>query len=134
MTLTAQIIGLSTMISSYQIYNVDKLIQENNLQDLALFSEYGRAALEPTLEPTDPATASKKEVLVAGKPFQRLQFLVRDWQNFDAELTSVTPDTDMDARESIIDSLVSDMDAYIAEVIASRKASDLQSTRTQVIF
>ena len=32
MTLTAQIFGLSTMISSYQIYNVQNRIQEDNLQ------------------------------------------------------------------------------------------------------
>jgi len=30
-----------------QIYNVDKRIQEDNLQHLALFSEYGRMALLP---------------------------------------------------------------------------------------
>ena len=44
MTLTAQIFGLSTLVSSFQIYNVDKRIQEDNLQHLALFSEYGRMA------------------------------------------------------------------------------------------
>ena len=47
MTLTAQIFGLSTLVSSFQIYNVDKRIQEDNLQHLALFSEYGRLALSP---------------------------------------------------------------------------------------
>lgn len=67
MTLTAQIFGLSTLVSSFQvrallsllystlshctqilqIYNVDKRIQEDNLQHLALFSEYGRMALLP---------------------------------------------------------------------------------------
>ena len=47
MTLTAQIFGLSTMISSFQIYNVQNRIQEDNLQHLALFSEYGRLALDP---------------------------------------------------------------------------------------
>jgi len=47
MTLTAQIFGLSTLVSSFQIYNVDKRIQEDNLQHLALFSEYGRMALMP---------------------------------------------------------------------------------------
>ena len=30
-----------------KIYNVDKRIQEDNLQHLALFSEYGRMALLP---------------------------------------------------------------------------------------
>ena len=33
-----------------QIYNVDKRIQEDNLQHLALFSEYGRMALLPGKE------------------------------------------------------------------------------------
>jgi atlastin len=46
MGLTAAIFGLSTLLSSYQIYNVDKRIQEDNLQQLALFSEYGRMALK----------------------------------------------------------------------------------------
>ena len=45
MSLTAQIFGLSTFVSSYQIYNVDKRLQEDNLQHLALFSEYGRLAV-----------------------------------------------------------------------------------------
>lgn len=45
MSLTASIFGLSTLLSSYQIYNVDKRIQEDNLQQLALFSEYARLAV-----------------------------------------------------------------------------------------
>lgn len=48
MSLTASIFGLSTLLSSYQIYNVDKRIQEDNLQQLALFSEYARLAVEGT--------------------------------------------------------------------------------------
>ncbi len=40
--LTASIFGLSTLLSSRQIYNVDKRVQEDNLQHLALFTEYGR--------------------------------------------------------------------------------------------
>ena len=62
MTVTAQIFGLSTLISSYQIYNVDKRIQEDNLQHLALFSEYGRMALDkPTVgkETVSSATADE---------------------------------------------------------------------------
>ncbi len=46
MDVTVQIFGLSTLVSSYQIYNVDKRIQEDNLQHLACFSEYGRMALD----------------------------------------------------------------------------------------
>lgn len=121
MTLTAQIFGLSTMVSSFQIYNVDKLIQENNLQDLALFSEYGRSALEPT-------DKTGKHVLT-GKPFQRLQFLVRDWQNFDAEIPEGASESE---AEELYTEIRKEMDEYIAEVIKPRQASDLQSTRSQI--
>lgn len=75
MNLTACIFGLSTLLSSYQIYNVQNRIQEDNLQHLALFSEYGRIAL---------AGGDKAEIdadiLMPDEdapPFQRVEFLVR---------------------------------------------------------
>lgn len=52
------------MLSSVQCYNLMHNIQEDNLQHLQLFTEYGRLALEQSNE----------------KPFQYLLFLIRDWQ------------------------------------------------------
>lgn len=57
------IFALSTMISSIQCYNIMQNIQEDHLQHLQLFTEYGRFALQHTNE----------------KPFQKLLFIVRDW-------------------------------------------------------
>mmetsp|Transcript_20194 Transcript_20194/g.29737 ORF Transcript_20194/g.29737 Transcript_20194/m.29737 type:complete len:618 (+) Transcript_20194:325-2178(+) len=150
MGLTAAIFGLSTLLSSYQIYNVDKRIQEDNLQQLALFSEYGRMAIDTQQQaakeyrkkkakeeqevrsrstdgnsesPKNDASKKERPKLTKTppkprKPFQRIDFLVRDWQNFDDE-------DDMEAMEK-------EMDEYLHSVIAERKAKDLHDTRAQI--
>jgi atlastin len=102
MSLTASIFGLSTLLSSYQIYNVDKRIQEDNLQQLALFSEYARLAVGVDQTSDDV------------KPFQTMEFLVRDWQNFE--------------EEEDYDQMVVRMKEYLDKVIAERDAKDLQET------
>jgi len=120
MNLTACIFGLSTLLSSYQIYNVQNRIQEDNLQHLALFSEYGRIALageagkqlrkeqstsRKSLEKKEKEEVEGEEEGEKGQegeeeedgdemmlpdddeiPFQRVEFLVRDWMDFDEEL------------------------------------------------
>lgn len=44
----ASLFSLSLMISSMQIYNLSQSIQEDDLQNLHFFSDYGRLALETT--------------------------------------------------------------------------------------
>jgi len=147
MGLTSCIFGLSTLMSSFQIYNVSNRIQEDNLQQLALFTEYGRMALEARAaalrtaklakDDFEKARAKEKADELAERrasarkadgslkalkeaeaeaaadaaapaapaakddafeelppPFQRLEFLVRDWTEFDDDMT----DADMDAQ------------------------------------
>lgn len=62
------IFALTMMMSSVQCYNIMHNIQEDNLQHLELFAQYGSVALGHTVE----------------KPFQKLLFIVRDW-NFGSE-------------------------------------------------
>eukprot|EP00980_Cylindrotheca_fusiformis_P031089 scaffold25815_cov147-Cylindrotheca_fusiformis.AAC.1 len=109
MSLTASIFGLSTLLSSYQIYNVEKRIQEDNLQQLALFSEYARLALEADQVHEDNINI---------KPFQKIEFVVRDWQNFE--------------DEDDFEQMDKEMKEYFEKVIADRDAKDLQETREQI--
>lgn len=60
----ATIFALSCMTSSKVVYNLSQQIQEDDLQHLELFTNYGELALENG----------------QSKPFQQLSFLVRDWQ------------------------------------------------------
>lgn len=57
------VFALSTMTSSVLMYNLMHVIREDHLQHLQLFTEYGRLALKNS----------------GTTPFQKLQFLVRDW-------------------------------------------------------
>ena len=60
----ATVFALSTLLSSVQVFNVMSNLQENDLQQLQTFTEYGRMAMEES----------------ETQPFQKLMFLVRDWQ------------------------------------------------------
>lgn len=70
----ASIFALSAMISSVLVYNVSQNIQQNDLQHLKDFIEYGMLTMsEQQQQPTAAEVGSTQ-------PFQSLMFLVRDWQ------------------------------------------------------
>lgn len=59
------VFAVSMMLASVQCYNVSQNIQEDDIQHLELFTEFGRLVLQQSDE----------------KPFQTMLFIVRDWQN-----------------------------------------------------
>ena len=63
----SRIFALGTLISSVQIFNLNDVIQENQLQYLQLATDYAKLA----------AMDNRQSFEI--KPFQKLLFLIRDW-------------------------------------------------------
>ena len=143
--LTTSIFGLSTLLSSYQVYNVKNQIQEDQLQHLSLFAEYGRMALQQdhqdeedenegtTSTPTtgDASSGESKTSTTKGAqkksppPFQTLQFLVRDWNEFE----------DLEEEDlKDMKTLEKSMTEYLTSVLATNENSnaDLVSVRKHI--
>lgn len=82
------IFALSIMTSSVQVYNVLRNIQEDQLQHLQFFAEYGKLAQK----------GARKQ------PFQRLVFLVRDWAfPYEADYGALGGRTILKERLEILD-------------------------------
>lgn len=121
--LTTQIFGLSTLISSYQILNVERNIDENALSNVALFSEYAKVAsldIQRESDNSQQSTQSSKEVETI-KPFQHIEFLVRD-------ALGLTSSMMRDTQEALYDHLKE----YIQEVMSQSEHEDLRVTREQI--
>lgn len=110
--LTTSIFGLSTLISSYLVYNVSMQIQEDNLQHLALFSEYGRVVLQGVRA----AMADQGVEIETPHPFQSVEFLVRD-----AVLDGDT-----------VDESIAEMGAHLEKIMSVDTPDDLRRTRDQL--
>merc|ERR1719330_1533722 len=75
---SATIFGLTAVISSKQIYNISMQIQQDKVENLAFFMNFAQDALRRVDDKSAPSNH---------KPFQSLDFLVRDWANFEDEWT-----------------------------------------------
>mmetsp|Transcript_20633 Transcript_20633/g.59775 ORF Transcript_20633/g.59775 Transcript_20633/m.59775 type:complete len:588 (-) Transcript_20633:140-1903(-) len=83
---SATIFGLTAVLSSKQVYNINMQIQEDKVENLAYFMRFAQAAIRKAsagLEQTgQQLTQAEVET-----PFQSLDFLVRDWRHFREDWT-----------------------------------------------
>lgn len=77
---SATIFGLTAVLSSKQIYNINMQVQEDKVENLAFFMRFAQAALSKAA--SEHSSVSKEEL---DRPFQALDFLVRDWKYFRPE-------------------------------------------------
>ncbi|KAH9258043.1 hypothetical protein BASA81_003606 [Batrachochytrium salamandrivorans] len=105
--LTTAVFGLSTLISSHQIFNVKEKIQDDHLQHLALFSEYSKLVAK---------SGSK------WKSFQRLEFLIRDYGDFDGDVT----------RDEVAQYIANLSNEYLAKVFAQDANEEVKLVRAQI--
>eukprot|EP00445_Apocalathium_hangoei_P000025 CAMPEP_0203840996 /NCGR_PEP_ID=MMETSP0359-20131031/1110_1 /ASSEMBLY_ACC=CAM_ASM_000338 /TAXON_ID=268821 /ORGANISM="Scrippsiella Hangoei, Strain SHTV-5" /LENGTH=635 /DNA_ID=CAMNT_0050755301 /DNA_START=61 /DNA_END=1969 /DNA_ORIENTATION=+ len=79
---SATIFGLTALISSRQIYNINMQIEETKVDNMAYMMSIAQQALRKAAENRGGAENLRAEVT---RPFQCLDFLVRDWRNFEDE-------------------------------------------------
>lgn len=82
---SATVFGLTAVLSSKLIYNVNMQVQEDKVDNLGFFAGFARAALSKSAgaeQAVDGQRFSQEDV---DRPFQSLDFLVRDWRHFRPE-------------------------------------------------
>ena len=146
--LTTSIFAISTLISSHQIYNLLGQVQEDNLQQLALFSAYGKCVQQQqrdldvgaggeTEVGSSAAASSTPAAQTETKPqppFQRIELLVRD----SPRIISMMPKAGSDGKwpDASDASAWAPVDAEctrMLDLILSRSANaDVTSVREQI--
>ncbi|CAK9040794.1 unnamed protein product [Durusdinium trenchii] len=78
---SATIFGLTAVLSSKQIYNINMQIQEDKVENLAYFMRFAQAALNKAAAEMERQGQGPSRDDI-DRPFQSLDFLVRDWRHF----------------------------------------------------
>ena len=114
--MTTALICISTLLSSYQIYNLDKRIQEDHLNNMAYFSAY-TDLLSGIYDDND--SANSDDLKPKMKVGQTLSLLVRDWQNFE------------DAFD--MESCIREMERYQVEFLFDADSKVKSDTRRKIM-
>jgi atlastin len=83
---SATIFGLTAVISSKQIYNINMQIQEDKVENLAYFMRFAQATIRKASAEME-RSGQKLNIAEVDRPFQALDFLVRDWRHFREDWT-----------------------------------------------
>lgn len=83
---SATIFGLTAVLSSKLIYNITQQIQEDKVDNLTYFMQFAQSAIhKASVEMQSEGHAINQAEV--DRPFQALDFLVRDWRNFRKDMT-----------------------------------------------
>lgn len=82
---SATIFGLTALLSSKQIYNISRQIQQDNVNNLSFFMNFAQACLPKASAKKQGEAADEADLAANPKCFQSLEFLVRDWPHFEDE-------------------------------------------------
>jgi len=81
---SATIFGLTAVLSSKQIYNISMQVQEDKVENLAYFMRFAQTSIQQASLGIPEGSVSKDAI---ERPFQTLDFLVRDWRNYKKTFT-----------------------------------------------
>lgn len=101
---SATVFGLTTLMTSRLIYNVSKQIQQDKIDNLVYFTDFAQAALRARRNSVKLCEDGAKV-----KPFQTLEFLVRDWPHYPEQTSQAS------GREMMVAHLNQYMDPSVSE-------------------
>lgn len=81
---SATIFGLTAVLSSKQVYNISMQIQEDKVENLTYFMRFAQTAIQKASLDIPEGTIGKEDI---ERPFQALNFLIRDWRHFKKDWT-----------------------------------------------
>jgi len=81
---SATIFGLTAVLSSKQVYNISMQIQEDKVENLTYFMRFAQTAIQKASLDIPAGTIGKEDI---ERPFQALNFLIRDWRHFKKDWT-----------------------------------------------